>query len=181
MKLLVLLHNEFNDMELCTTLSILDRANVFDKTTLYNPKLKSVAGQHNIVKLDLENNVDFNEYDAIFIPGGKGAKALRKDNESLCVIKEFIDKNKYIFSICDAPNVLIENNLIPHNIPYSSYPIESISLTKGENRNNAYATAYQKIITGKCPTASAEFALLIIKKLKGKEEADKIRKIIYAL
>ncbi|AZZ65441.1 DJ-1/PfpI family protein [Metamycoplasma phocicerebrale] len=181
MKLLILVHNDFNNIELGTTYSIFNYFNHFDKITIFNPNknLKSVTGQGNVLKLDCENKINIEEYDAIFIPGGKGAQTLRKDKESLNAIKHFKDKNKYIFAICDAPNVLYENNIIDDSINYSSYPISS-NFKHGLKRNKKNVTIDGKIVTGKCPSASLEFALEILKLLFNIDEVNDFIKYMKA-
>ncbi|VEU75812.1 monophosphate biosynthesis [Mycoplasmopsis maculosa] len=180
MKLLVLAHDNFNDMELTTTISILERSKLLQNVTYYNPSKKIIKGQHNIVKLNCVNTFKIEEFDAIFIPGGKGTKLLRQDSVAIKNINDFKNSNKYIFAICDAPNVLFENKIINENIPFSSYPIDSIKNILSK-RNDFAATAFNKIITGKGPAASTEFALLILKVYYDEKISEKIRKEIYAI
>lgn len=181
MKLLVLVHNEFNDMELVSTLSVLDRTKEFEEITFYNPNISIATGQHKIVNLKLVDKFDIKDYDAIFIPGGRGCQHLRLDRKSIEVIKKFKENDKYIFAICDAPNVLYENGIIDDETVYSSYPIHNIEENSGKERNKAFASAQDKIITGKSPAASATFALLIIKLLFGETKYEAIKKDIYGL
>ncbi|WP_338822859.1 DJ-1/PfpI family protein [Mycoplasmopsis felifaucium] len=176
MNLLVLVHSEFNDMELVDVLSVLNRTKDVN-ITFYNPESKEATGQHGIVSLKLVNKFKLNNFDAIFIPGGKGANFLRKDEKALNVIREFKENNKYIFAICDAPNVLYENDIITSENTYVSYPIEN--LLAGKNRRVAYACADKKIITGKCPAAALTLGLLIIKVVFGDKLYEQIKNDVY--
>ncbi|MBN4089295.1 DJ-1/PfpI family protein [Mycoplasma enhydrae] len=181
MKLLILAHNGFNDIELGTTYSIFNYFKHFEKITIFNPDLntKEVIGQGNVLKLSCENQVNLDEYDAIFIPGGSGAQTLRKDKESLDIIRQFKNSDKYIFAICDAPNVLYENNIIDDSINYSSYPISS-NFKEGLKRNKNDVTVDKKIVTGRCPSASLEFALEILKLLFDADEVNHFIKYLKA-
>ncbi|MBZ4195523.1 DJ-1/PfpI family protein [Mycoplasma tauri] len=179
MKLLVLVHNRFNDTELASVLSTFEKSGEFDEFTFYNPNYIKAQGQHGIINLSLENDFDFKSFDAIFIPGGAGAKELRNDKISLELIKKFKNDNKYIFAICDAPNVLYENGIIDDNMPYSSFPIESIDSNSGKLRNEELATCHEKIFTGKSAASSITFALLIIKKLFGDYKYETLKKALF--
>ncbi|MDC8901098.1 DJ-1/PfpI family protein [Metamycoplasma hyosynoviae] len=180
MKILVLVHNHFNDIELGTTLAILSKWPSISKITIYNPDstIKQVVGQCNVLKLDVEHTFNFDEYDAIFIPGGKGAQTLRKDTKSIEIIKKFrANKQKYIFAICDAPNVLYENKIIDDNVSYSSYPIDTPFLF-GAKRTETLATVDGNIVTGRSPYATFEFAFKILETLfkNNLEEVAKYKK-----
>ncbi|WP_029513409.1 DJ-1/PfpI family protein [Mycoplasmopsis primatum] len=179
MKLLVLVHNNFNDMELVSVLSVFNKSGQFEEVEYHNPSYSEANGQHGVVKMTLHKRIKFDDYDAIFIPGGAGAQELRNDKESIELIKKFKDAGKYIFAICDAPNVLFENGIIDNETVYSSYPISYIDTNSGKLRNEAQATNHGKIFTGKAPASSVAFALLVIKILFGQEKHDSLKKALY--
>ncbi|WP_373435009.1 DJ-1/PfpI family protein [Metamycoplasma equirhinis] len=181
MKLLILVHNNFNDIELGTAYYIFNTFGDFEKITIFNPNknLTEALGQGNVLNLKIEHNVNLNEYDAIFIPGGSGAKILREDNVSLNIIRRFKDNNKYIFAICDAPNVLYENQIIDDQINYSSYPLGE-NMQKGKLRNENNVTVHDKIITGRCPAATFDFAISILYKLFDNKKVNNYEKLIKA-
>ncbi|UUD34931.1 DJ-1/PfpI family protein [Mycoplasmopsis caviae] len=174
MKLLVLTHPMFNDIELTTVIACLKRSSKVDKITFYNHKYKSASGQFGLCTLELENKVNLDEYDAIFIPGGKGAQELRKDPKSIEVIEYFIKNNKKVCAICDAPNVLFENKLISNQVKYSSFPIESI--VSGDGRNEQMVTVDKNIISGRCAASSMEFGLSLVKEFFGNKTYEAVRK-----
>ncbi|WP_406617232.1 DJ-1/PfpI family protein [Mycoplasmopsis adleri] len=179
MKLLVLVHENFNDMELTTVLSVLNKSKEFETVVYFNPNLKIATGQHGVVTLNLVNDVNYDDFDAIFIPGGQGAKLLRNDPTSIEIIKRFKEKNKYIFAICDAPNVLYENGIIDNQIVYSSYPIPNIEHSSGALRSKAFACVQGKMFTGKCPAAALTLGLAIIKILFGEAKFEVVKKDLY--
>lgn len=179
MKLLVLVHNNFSDIELATVIGVLDKSYEFEKIDYFNYDKSKVIGQHGVVKLEIKDDIDPEAYDAIFIPGGKSARELREDERSIRLIRKYKAAKKYIFSICDAPNALFETGIIDDSIVYSSYPISEIEFRKGKLRNDAHASAQGKMITGKSPASSIAFALLIVKILFGQTKHDELKKELY--
>ncbi|QGZ97398.1 DJ-1 family protein [Mycoplasma sp. NEAQ87857] len=180
MNLLVLLENKFNDIEFASVLLVLQRSKKFKKIVYYNPEGIKVSGQAQLVNdIQTTNKIDADEFDALYIPGGQGAQILRKDQTSLNLVQYFIDNNKYLFAICDVPNVLLEHKLIPNNSPYSSYPSEWSKEFQTSNRKEAYITkTTDKIFTAKSAGAALDFGFYILKILFGKQFSHQIYQAI---
>ncbi|RMA79005.1 4-methyl-5(b-hydroxyethyl)-thiazole monophosphate biosynthesis [Metamycoplasma subdolum] len=182
MKLLVLLHPKFNDIELIVTLGALKKASIFSEIEFYNHKYTSARGQYGLCEYYVNNKTDIDKYDAIFIPGGKSAQELREDRKSLDVIEYFVKMERYVFAICDTPNALYEKGIFKDDVKYSSYPIQNIRQTASKNRNENLSTVYNgRIVTGRSAGAAVEFALSIIETLKGKEFAKAAKEQIFGL
>ncbi|QNM93663.1 DJ-1/PfpI family protein [Mycoplasma sp. Pen4] len=178
MKLLVLLENTFNDIELTTTLSIFKASNKFDEITFYSSYANKSVGQFNITTVDsIINEVNVNDYDAIFIPGGSGCQTLRTNKDNLNTIKQFIDAQKRVFAICDAPNVLAETKILP-DVKYSSYPSEWSILTRTEKRTDNDVTVDQQFITARNAVSAEQFGFTILKELFGKDHANAVYQAI---
>lgn len=164
MKLLVLTIENYQDIELVTFVSILKSTQKIQQIDFWNPdNNKKVKGSNEIGYIEsLINEVNVNNYDAIFVPGGKSCINLRKNKKALNLIKQFIDLDKYIFAICDAPNALIESGMLLDK-KYVSYPIENINKKATSLRqkdNKIFRDG--KYITGDSPCATIDFALLVI-------------------
>lgn len=174
MKLLVFIENQFNDIELTTPLSYLKRADENLEITYYHPHLSNAHGQYNISYIqNISNQIgDLDSYDAFFIPGGKGAQSLRKNEHSLKIISTLIAQNKLVFAICDAPNVLLENNLIPEKFTYSSFPSNWSATYQNSFRSEEMVSRANNLITGRCAFASNELGLTMVEILYGKETAN---------
>ncbi|UUD36717.1 monophosphate biosynthesis [Mycoplasmopsis californica] len=171
MNLLVLVYDDFQDIELATVLGVLHRTKQID-VTYFNPDYKDVLGVHKVVKLEvLKSKVNLNAYDGILIVGGKQAQTLRKDKRGQDTIKHFLDQNKYVFAICDAPNVIYESNLIPDR-KYASYPMPNFK--PGKNRVKDLVCVDGKLVTGKSPYASHDFAIQIVRTLFGDQLANEL-------
>lgn len=60
------------------------------------------------VKVDKAvKDVNADDFDALLIPGGYSPDKLRVDDNAVQFVKEFMDKNKPVFSICHGPQLLI--------------------------------------------------------------------------
>ncbi len=60
------------------------------------------------VKVDKSvKDVSADDFDALLIPGGYSPDKLRVDDEAVKFVKEFMDQNKPVFSICHGPQLLI--------------------------------------------------------------------------
>lgn len=175
MKLLVLTMENFQDIELVSFIGVLNASGKFETIHYWNPnKEKEVSGSNKIgIIKTIDKDVVVNDYDAIFIPGGRSCVDMRQNKKALELINEFIKLHKYIFAICDAPNVIAESNLLPDK-KYVSYPIEEIkNQTLPLRQTNVKVYADQKYITGDSPNASIPLALLVIEKCFGIEERNK--------
>ncbi|MBD3413765.1 MAG: DJ-1/PfpI/YhbO family deglycase/protease [Candidatus Aminicenantes bacterium] len=60
------------------------------------------------VKVDLSlKNTSPDDFDALLIPGGYSPDKLRAHQNAVDFVKEFMTKNKPVFSICHGPQLLI--------------------------------------------------------------------------
>ncbi|MFW6186050.1 MAG: type 1 glutamine amidotransferase domain-containing protein [Halobacteriota archaeon] len=60
------------------------------------------------VKVDKSvKDVNAGDFDALLIPGGYSPDKLRVDDDAVRFVKEFMDQNKPVFSICHGPQLLI--------------------------------------------------------------------------
>lgn len=176
MNLLVLTMTGYQDIELISFIGVLNTSGKIKKITYWNPDgIDNVFGSQNIGSIkSITNNVDINEYDAIFIPGGHACVDLRTNKKALDLIKQFIESNKYVFAICDAPNAIVESGM-QLDKKYVSYPIEDIEKTATNLRQKNNKTCVDgKYITGNCPASSIEFGLVVLETLYGKEIRDKV-------
>ncbi|WP_036430231.1 DJ-1/PfpI family protein [Mycoplasmopsis felis] len=163
MNLLVVLEDNYNDIELVTPLSIWKKSNCFNKITFYHPNLKQIQGQFGYSLINtIENNIDINEYDLMFIPGGKAANTLRNNQISKDLISKFFSLNKDILAICDAPNTLREFNVI-NDEKFTSYPsVWSSQYRIGENYTSNSVELSNKLITAKSANVAKEFAYKVL-------------------
>lgn len=181
MKILTLILEGYQDIELSGVIGTLNNSGELEKNVYYNPDGKSdIFGSNKIGSIKTVFNYNVNDYDGIFIPGGNCAKELRVNKKALSTIKEFIDNDKYIISLCDSPNALCEAKLLCDK-EYVSYPIDGIDSFACKKRNkNATISVDGKYITGRGPAYSIELGLKVIEVLISKEKSIKVRSGLFA-
>ncbi len=147
-----------------------------------NPQLiglkKEVTSTHNLTfKCDLEiNEFNYQNYDAIILPGGlPGTYNLEKNEKVQEIIDYFVKNNKLIAAICAAPSILIHKGLLNDN-EFTCYP----GFEENKKAKDVKAVLHNNFITAKGLGAEFEFAYEIIKYLDSEEKAKEIlRKIQY--
>ncbi|WP_338207641.1 type 1 glutamine amidotransferase domain-containing protein [Lactiplantibacillus paraxiangfangensis] len=74
---------------------------------------KPLEGKHG-TKFTTDKGIDeviFNDYDALLIPGGFSPDQLRADNRFVELVKNFLLADKPIFAICHGPQMFIQTGL----------------------------------------------------------------------
>ena len=69
-----------------------------------------VTGKKEGIKVTIDRAVKglaADDFDALFIPGGYSPDKLRVDDDAVRFVKEFMEKNKPVLSICHGPQLLI--------------------------------------------------------------------------
>lgn len=161
--ILVFVASEFEDVELIATLDIFVRNEVtFDLVSIENKDL--VKGQQGCAFVETihKDDIEFNEYKGLFLPGGKGHLLLLEDKFVLETIKKFNDDKKIIAAICAAPEVLKKAGVLEGIKRYTSFP----GFAKGENNLSTPVEISDNIITGRDFEATIMFAKEIVKKIK---------------
>lgn len=109
-KALVFMANGFEEIEACSLIDILRRAQVHvDMCSIHDTlEVEGAHGIRMVSDIRLSDIADVNRYDAIVIPGGMpGATNLRDNSFVVDSVNTFFDKpGKWIASICAAPIVL---------------------------------------------------------------------------
>lgn len=177
MKLLCLVLKNYQDIELITYVSIIKRSSIFDQISFYNPSNESdIFGVNKIASIKCKNQINIDEYDALYIAGGPAAKELCINKNALSVVKNFVDKDKWIIAHCDSPNALFQAGLLQDKT-FISYPPngrwEKIS-SKRINNQNTLVHVDKKYISGRSPLATFALALKTIEILASAKEAKEI-------
>jgi protease I len=71
---------------------------------------KTLTGKKNDTKVRVDKSlkkVSPDDFDALLIPGGYSPDKLRTHKEAVDFVKDFMEKNKPVFSICHGPQLLI--------------------------------------------------------------------------
>lgn len=167
------LANGFEEIEAVTTVDMLRRADIDMKTVAVTESGLSVTGAHGI-----EISADMHITDAkasqllkgVFLPGGMpGTTNLAACDKVKELINFCAENDRYIFAICAAPSVLGEMGLLLGK-KATCYPGFENALSGAEYVESP-AVQDGKIITGKGPGATVDFAAMIISELRDSKTA----------
>lgn len=177
MKALIILANGFEDIEAAGTIAIVRRAGIeLDITTIEegNTQGKYGISMNGCIPL---SGVSFDDYEMVILPGGPGYSRLQNSSLVKDLTLNFNETNKYIAAICAAPTILGSWGLLK-NKTYTCFPGMQKEQFGGVYKEDK-AVIDGNIITGKAAGAVTDFALAIIKIIKGDEAAKKIKEEIY--
>ena len=177
-KVALLLAEGFETVEALTVVDVLRRAGVGITMVSTMDSRKVLSGQQILIHADLHfNDVNFDEYEWLVIPGGLPAvKRLAEDQRVLELVKDFA-LNKHVAAICAGPSILNELSLI-QNIKFTCYP----NTIEGEaEKNNQYSNVCQdkNIITAKSMPHSLEFALCLLEQLADEQTVERVKNSLY--
>jgi 4-methyl-5(b-hydroxyethyl)-thiazole monophosphate biosynthesis len=160
---LVLLAPGFEEIEAVTIIDVLRRGEV--AVTTASLVGKHVSGSHDIViEADaLLEAVSIDDYDALVLPGGPGAKTLREDTRAQAVIARAAAAGKLLAAVCAAPTALEVAGVLrgkratvyPGNQLPSAQLVEEPVVEDGD------------VITSRGPATSMAFALKVVERLSG--------------
>ena len=180
-KTVLLLADHFEEIEALTPVDYLRRAGI--NVTLASLGSTTVRSARGItVQADAElTTLTDTLFDAIIIPGGKGAWTIAESPQALDYIQMHYKHNKLIAGICAAPALVLGKALcLLSNKKYTCYP----GLEK-ESPCGIYVDipVIQDgiILTARGPGASGLFALAIIAALLNKDNAQEIAKTTLTL
>ncbi|MDF3069300.1 MAG: hypothetical protein K0R38_4901 [Polyangiaceae bacterium] len=171
---LVLLAEGFEEVEAVTIIDVLRRGNV--AVTTASLAGKHVKGSHDIVvEADtLYDRVSMDDFDALVLPGGPGAKTLREDARAQATIRRAAETGKLLAAICAAPTALDAAGVLSGKRA-TAYPGNELPSAQ---QVEARVVEDGKLVTGRGPGTSMEFALKVVERLSGaavaKETAEKL-------
>ncbi|WP_078433345.1 type 1 glutamine amidotransferase domain-containing protein [Metabacillus halosaccharovorans] len=108
-KIAVVLTSSFEDSEYTEPAKAFEEAG-HTLTTIEKEKGKIVEGKQGEAKVEIDAGIDEvqpNDFDALFIPGGFSPDILRADDRFVNFVKEFMNAEKPVFAICHGPQLLI--------------------------------------------------------------------------
>ncbi len=162
----------FEEIEALTIIDVLRRAEIPTEMVSVTGH-RQVTGAHGItVVTDMVfEDANYNESAMVILPGGMpGSKNLQDHSGLAEVLKEKAGNNEPVAALCAAPMVLGELGLLEGKqaVCYPGFE----SHLKGAEVKSDLAVKSGNIITGKGPGAALNFALEIVKELKGAETAN---------
>lgn len=170
----VCLATGFEDVEALGTLDILRRAGV-DARTLSMTGDPVVASSYGVrVECDeMFDGADFAAAEMIVLPGGlPGATNLDAHEGLARVLKQFHAEGKYVAAICAAPMVLGHLGLL-NGCDATCYPGFESHLQGAATHGRPVEVA-GRVVTGKGPGFTFDFALTLVRELCGQAKADEV-------
>ena len=167
MRVLVILNNDFEDLEANGSIIIFRRAG-YDVTVIGDtPSITSKYTTYTGLKTF--DDIDFKDFDLLFLPGG-GYIPSTKTNEA---IKYFMEHNLNIVSICSAPTYLGHLGYLK-NRKYVCFP--SMNEDFGGTFVDDYVVVDGNIFTGRSVSAAMKLPLKVVETLSGKDALKKLKR-----
>lgn len=175
-KVLCILTNGFEELEAVGTIALLRRAGI--QIDIHAIDDTQACGRFNLMISNLFNLKDVNleDYDALFLPGGPHYAKLESNEDVLNIIDIFMKADKFVSAICAAPTILGHRGYLKGK-NYTCFT--SMDEDFGGTYVDQYAVRDGKIITGRSAAAVIDFAFEIISALLGEEKANEVKKSIY--
>jgi len=177
MKALIILENNFEDVEALATIDVLRRSKIEVTTASIHSTSITTQSGHKLESQELLANLDLSDFDFLIIPGGKAVfNVLNKEKIIDDVIDYFYFSNKLICAICAAP-LLIGKRGYFKGLKYTCFPGCDETIIEGKNTAKG-VEVNEKFILGKAMYYSIEFALAIIERVQGKKQREIIESSI---
>ena len=174
MKVAIVLANGFEEIEAVSLIDILRRAEI-DAASVGLDK-KCVRGAHGVEMIadEILGDIKVSEFDMIVLPGGlPGAENLAKSEKLGQILRGFDANNAKIGAICAAPWALATAGVLKSS--YTCYPGFENQIAHPGYTNAANVVKDQNIMTSKGPATAMEFALQIVRELKGEQIYSKLK------
>jgi len=171
---LIPLAKGFEEIEAVTLIDILRRAEI--EVVVAGVGKKMISGAHNIlVQADaLVCNVKSDDLEMIVLPGGwDGTYGLADDADVQRLLQEMDAQGKVIGAICAAPYALNKAGVLKEN--YTCYPSVEKEIREEGYTSKMNIVTDGNVMTSRGPGTAMEFALAIVQKLKGKEQAQALK------
>lgn len=172
--ILVPLAEGFEEIEAVAIIDVLRRAELPVVVAGLTPG--PVTGSHGIA---LQTDCDLDDVDrtrirAICLPGGMpGTTHLAADERILAWVRELDEKRLVTAAICAAPMVLAEAGVVD-GVRVTSHPSVRGKLGAASVVDSPRVVRSEHIFTSQGPGTAIEFALSLVRELRGDEVADRL-------
>ena len=181
----IFLAEGFEEIEALATLDVLRRAGIYAKTVSISDSFQ-VCGSHGIqVEADTVFNLfcveeeELDESDILIFPGGMpGSKNLAEDGELISVMQEHAAAGGLVAAICAAPGLVLSQlgkDYLDGRIFTCYDGCEDGMLAQGAILKKEPAVCDGRMITGRGPAFALDFALEIVKAMRGEEIWKKVK------
>ncbi len=182
----IFLADGFEEIEALATLDVLRRAGIYARTISVSDSFH-VTGAHDVqVIADYTYEIfcaeedELDRSDALIFPGGMpGSSNLAGDEELVALMKEHYADGGLVAGICAAPGLVLSQNeeALLKGRKFTCYDgCEAPMIEKGAIYEAVPAVTDGNLITGRGPAFTIDFALEIVKAIRGEEIAAKVKK-----
>lgn len=180
-KVIIPLANGFEEMEAVCIIDVLRRAEIEVLVASLNVEMLVKGANGITIQADLQvKDVSVFDLDMIVLPGGwGGTHALAEDEHVQKLLREMDAQGKNIGAICAAPFALNKAGVLKDK--YTCYPsVEDEIKKEGYVGATAMVVSDKNIMTSRGPATAICFGLAIVKKLKGQETYEAVKKGLLA-
>ncbi len=174
MRVLIPLAEGFEEMEAVIMLDVLRRAGLETVAAAAGDNLQVKASRGvRIVADALWADLDPGDFDMLALPGGMdGTRRLQRDERLLQALRDFVAAGKPVAAICAAPLVLQTAGLLDSRCA-TCHPgvCEELSVPR---LLDARVVEDGPVITSQGPGTAFDFALALVRRLRGAETARKV-------
>lgn len=177
MRILELLADGNETIELLTVVDYLRRADIkIDMvSTTGDINLRTSHGIKYQADYKLED-IDPNDYDGVYIPGGtEGAESLRDNEKVIEIIKDFNKEGKLIAAICAGPIVLDKAGVLEDKKATSFPTIKEELNNVGEYIDDELVVTDGNITTSRGAAVTNYLALRLIEIIKGEDIKEEVK------
>lgn len=174
-KYMIILTDTFEEVEAITQVDFLRRAGILIDMISITGNINVISNRKiNVVCDDLIENIVFDEYSGIIIPGGlPAAFNIRDDKRVLEIIKKFDEEKKLIAAICAGPSVLAKAGILK-NRDAVIFPNMEKELLDANIKDRAICIS-DNVITARSAAISLELSYTLVRKIKGKVQEKQLR------
>lgn len=176
-KFIVFLADGCEDVEAITVIDYLRRVDVDVLTVSITDTLDVKTKSNIVIQADaLFADVDFDEAEGLYIPGGTaGAESLRDDDRVIDIVKKFDDEGKTIAAICAGPIVLNRAGVLADK-KATSFPTIKEDLDKVlEYIDDQVVVTDGNITTSRGAATTVYLALRLAEILKGRDAVEQLK------
>ena len=171
----ILVADGFETIECLTILDVLRRGGVRATLVSVMSTRSGVSAQQVSITCDeVFDDVDFNQYDYVVLPGGMpGTINLRRDARVCSLVRSFA-ATKHVCAICAAPSILAELGLLEGRRA-TCFPGFSTDFPEGTFAGEKTVVVDGNIITASAMGQALPFALAVLKDIAGDVAVAKVR------
>jgi len=177
-KAFIFLAEGFEDVEALATADVLRRGGVPTQLVSISDEPFVTSSHHVTVGADttLEAGVDIEDHDVIIFPGGMpGTRNLAACRPLMDFMKEHYALGGPVAAICAAPGLVLGQIDNLEGVEFTCFDgFEDGPFSKGATFRPAPAVVSGNMITGRSAGHAVEFALEILKYIKGSDEAARV-------